>query len=89
MTKIKPILSILSAIASLVAAGQWFRSTLVSVPLVEKPDENGWVSASITSDGADVIATGREQNRWNRCAALFASIAALLQGISCFIPIDN
>lgn len=86
MTTCKAILNIVSAVAAMVAAGLWFRSTLVKVSLSEKPDENGWISASITSEGADVIATAKRQNLWNRYAAFAASVAALAQGISLLIP---
>ncbi|WP_339136562.1 MAG: hypothetical protein WGN25_01610 [Candidatus Electrothrix sp. GW3-4] len=88
MIKFKAILDILSAISAIIAAYLWFKSTLVKVQPSKEVNENGWQEATIMSDGADVIETGRQQNLWNRYAALFASIAALAQGISLLIQID-
>jgi hypothetical protein len=88
MTKIKVVLNIISAIAAILAAFLWFKSTLVKIPPSENPGEDGLIDASITSEGSDVIATGKRQKLWNRYAALAASAAALAQGISLLIPTD-
>tara|TARA_R110002096_G_scaffold48836_5_gene129210 strand:- start:678 stop:944 length:267 start_codon:yes stop_codon:yes gene_type:complete len=86
MNTAKGIVSIVAAVFAFAAALLWFKSTVVKVPPNEKPNENGIIEASITSDGADVIATARKQNHWNKLGALAASIAALAQGISLLIP---
>ncbi len=86
MNTAKGILSIVAAIFALAAALLWFKSTIVKVQPNETPDENGVIEASIMSEGADVIATARRQNYWNRWGALAASIAALAQGLSLLIP---
>jgi len=88
MTECKAILSIVSAIAAIVAAALWFWSTTVKVPPSDEPDERGLNEASITSEGADVIATARHQNFWNRYAAFAASVSALAQGASLLIQTD-
>ncbi len=84
MTILKAILNIFSAIAAIIAAFFWFKSTLVRIPYSEEAEE----TLAIVKDNIDLIATGDRQNIWNRYAALAASVAALTQGISLLIATD-
>ena len=84
------VLNVASATAAFIAAGLWFWSTRVEVEYVDPSSVNGWIPASITFDNAtgkriDPFATGMEQARWNRWAALAASIAALCQGFAAIL----
>ncbi|WP_155625988.1 hypothetical protein [Burkholderia vietnamiensis] len=82
------LLNIVSAIAAFVAAVLWFWSTRVEVEHVDPPaDENGLIPGSVALQSAsgklvNPFATGLEQARWNRWAALAASAAALCQGLA-------
>ncbi|MCX4177693.1 MULTISPECIES: hypothetical protein [Paraburkholderia] len=83
-------LNIVSAVAAFTAAGLWFWSTRVEVEYVEPTAVEGWIPGSITFDKdngtrIDPFATGVEQARWSRWAALAASAAALFQGIAAIL----
>ncbi len=86
MNTAKGILNIVSAVFALAAAILWFQSTVVKVQPNEMPDGKEIIEGSIDANGADVVATARRQNYWNRWGALAAAIAALAQGISLLIP---
>lgn len=86
MNQIKGGLNIGAAIFAILAAFFWLRSTLVKISPSNQPDANGIIPASIESEGADVIATAKRQNTWNKWGACAASIAALLQGVALLLP---
>ena len=74
----------LAALAALAAACLWFRSATARVLADNKPSPDGIESASIVvqeqgKPDIDFLATAEAQTRWNKWAALAASIAALLQ----------
>ncbi|WP_157649457.1 hypothetical protein [Burkholderia ubonensis] len=84
------VLNIVSAAAAFTAAGLWFWSTRVEVEYVEPTEVGSWIPGSITIDQGngkriDPFATGIEQARWNRWAALAASAAAACQGIAAIL----
>jgi hypothetical protein len=81
------LLNVVSAIAAFTAAGLWFWSTRVEVEYVEPSEVGGWIRGGISIEQSsgkriDPFATGVEQARWNRWAALAASVAAFCQGLS-------
>jgi hypothetical protein len=81
MTTLKIVLNGMAALFGLVAAVLWWQSTRVKVP--PQPDNpHGFAEAQIISDGADFIASAREQTYWNRWAATAAAIAALSQAVA-------
>jgi hypothetical protein len=75
-------LNLLSAAFSFLAAFLWFVSATVQVKHKERVDADGWIEASITSNGNDVIESGKLQQKWSRRGAYAAAVAALLQGIA-------
>nr|WP_141661985.1 hypothetical protein [Burkholderia ambifaria] len=88
--KVVYMLNVVSAIAAFTAAGLWFWSTRIEVEYVDPSSVNGWTPASITFNNStgkriDPFATGIEQARWNRWAALAASVAALCQGLAAIL----
>ncbi|MEX3791548.1 hypothetical protein [Paraburkholderia sp. BR14374] len=88
--KVVFILNVLAAMAALTAAGLWFWSTRVEVEYVDPSPVDGWIPGSITFDNrngkrVDPFATGIEQARRNRWAALAASAAAFCQGFAAIL----
>lgn len=80
-------LNVVSAIAALIAAALWFWSTRVQVEYEEPEPVNGWHGASLTVESSegkriDPWQTGVAQAKWNRWAAMAASVAALCQGVA-------
>lgn len=87
LKKVGYALNIVSATAAFAAAILWFWSTRVEVEYVEPTEVGGWIPGGITIDQGtgkriDPFATGIQQARWNRWAALAASGAALCQGFA-------
>ena len=84
------IINWLSALAAMVAAGLWYRASVVSVPPAPSPT-TGWAPAEITvSNGTsseDPFATARASSRLNARAAIVASAAAFLQGVAVLLPL--
>jgi hypothetical protein len=78
-------LNILAAVFAFVAAILWLVSATVQVEHKDKVDAEGWVEASITSDGKDVIASAKLQQKWSRRGAYAAAVAAALQGAALVI----
>jgi len=75
-------LNLLSAAFAFLAALLWLVSATVQVNHKEKVDAEGWIEASITSDGNDVIESGKLQQKWSRRGAYAAAVAAALQGVA-------
>lgn len=83
----KIILTALSALAAVIAALLWYKASTAEVP--HEPDRSGDKSAVIFYNGDhswDAILTAELQTKWNRRAALAASIAAVLQAITLVVP---
>jgi hypothetical protein len=78
-------LNLLSAVFSFLAAFLWFVSAMVQVKHRDRVNADGWIEASITSDGNDVIESGKLQQKWSRRGAYAAAVAALLQGIALMV----
>lgn len=88
---IKAAMNIGAAIAAFVASVLWWRASIAIVRPQESIDRDGWESAQITVEHTttgpfDPFLTGIEQSRMNKWAAMAASLAALLQGVSLLIP---
>jgi hypothetical protein len=84
---LKTILTSLAALAAVVAALLWYKASVAEV----SPDSNrpGDKSAVIFYNGDhrwDAIRTAELQTKWNKRAALAASIAAVLQAIALVVP---
>lgn len=89
MSCVKQCLQWFSAGAAIISAGLWFYSAVVTVkPDPARLEPNGLqpFMHTDTDAGSDVHETLRKQSKINACAAVVASIAALTQGISMFIP---
>ena len=79
--------NVISALAAIAAAALWYRSATVTVPHdPDKRDEDGTYPASISVNGTDFLYTAVEQTRWNRLAAIAASVAALTQAVALLLP---
>lgn len=77
---------VFSAITGVIAAIMWYIAS--SAEVAHNPDREGDKSAVIFFNGDhqwDVIRTAELQTKWNKRAALFASIAALSQSLSLFL----
>lgn len=83
MGTIQECLQVAAAVAALVSAALWLVSAVVKVKKNDLPDSSGLSGKLSMSDGADdILATLKSQARWNTAAALVASLAAALQGLS-------
>lgn len=78
-------LNLLSSAFAFLAAVLWFISATVQVTHKDKVGSDGWIEASITSDGNDIIESGKLQQKWSRRGAYAAAVAALIQGIALVI----
>jgi hypothetical protein len=79
--------NVISALAAIAAAALWYRSSAVTVPHdPNRQDADGTYPASISVNGTDFIYTAVEQTRWNRYAAIAASVAALTQAVALLLP---
>lgn len=79
----KNLLTALAALAAIVAAFLWYKASAAEVP--HDPDRSGDKSAVVLYNDDhrwDLIRTAELQTKWNKRAALAASLAALLQAIS-------
>ena len=71
-------------LTSLLAAVCWLRAATVKAPPAEGDDS--WVGGSFGErDGAQLIADGKLQQRWNAFAAGFATAAAVLTALDALI----
>ena len=87
IANLKTILTALAALAAIVAALLWYKASAAEVP--HDPDRLGDKSAVVFYSGDhrwDVIRTAELQTKWNKRAALAASVAAVLQAIALIIP---
>ena len=86
------IINWLSAVAALVAAFLWYRSSIVSVPPASPP-KTGWAPAQITVsngvDSEDPFATAKASSKLNARAAIAAAVAAFLQGVAVLLPLAS
>ncbi|MFA1722443.1 hypothetical protein [Xanthomonas campestris] len=83
----KNLFTALAALAAIVAALLWYKASVAEVP--HDPDRPGDKSAVVFYNGDhqwDVIRTAELQTKWNKRAALAASITAVLQAIALAIP---
>ena len=83
----KTILTSLAALAAVIAALLWYKASASEVP--HEPDRPGDKSAVVFYNGDhrwDAIRTAELQTKWNKRAALAASIAAVLQAIALVVP---
>lgn len=86
----KTILTSLAAVATVIAALLWYKASATEVPY--EPDRPGDKSAVVFYNGShswDAIRTAELQTKWNKRAALAASIAAVLQAITLTLPGGN
>lgn len=90
VTTIKPALSILTAMLSILAAGLWWRSAVVRVSPeaanrererhFAKHGRSGYAAWTLF-DGSDMEFTLKRQSQWSRWAAIAASAAACCQSL--------
>ncbi|WP_146093375.1 hypothetical protein [Xanthomonas pisi] len=83
----KNLFTALAALAAIVTALLWYKASVAEVP--HDPDRPGDKSAVVFYNGDhrwDVIRTAELQTKWNKRAALAASITAVLQAIALAIP---
>lgn len=78
-------LNLLGAAFAFLAAVLWIVSAAVQVTHQDKTDADGWTEAAITSDGKNVIESGKLQQKWSRRAAYAAAAAAVMQGIALLV----
>lgn len=70
----------LAAAFAIVAAIFWFKSASARVPWPRPPGLSD--GPDMVVDGLSFVGTATMQTRWNRRAAIAASIAAIFQGIA-------
>jgi hypothetical protein len=90
-TTIKASVNFASAFAAFAAALLWYKASAVIVRPKKTVNRDGWASAQITveheSTGRfDPFLTNIEQAKWNKWAAIAASIAAALQSVGMLLP---
>lgn len=72
------LFNLLSALFAFAAGSFWLASTIASVP--DTPENRAAETGpEITVDGKSFFASARVQAKWNRRAAVMASIAAFCQ----------
>jgi hypothetical protein len=86
MAAVKTICNFVAAIAALVAAYFWFKSTVTQIPHQDKPDLDGTYPEAIVVDGNNFIETALVQVKWSKWAACASAVAALFQGIALLLP---
>lgn len=94
MFYLKEVFTIALCFFSALSCWFWIKSARVTVPSIEVPVDGPLSGAfKISMDEGDskidVLATGREQNKWNKRAAASAAFAALFQvfqSIQSYLP---
>ena len=84
---LRNLLAVLIVVFALGAAVCWFMAGFAKVSneeaerrrLAEAEENDGWTSASIGIDGADLAETLSLQSRWSRSGAICAGLAAICQ----------
>ena len=90
MKCLKYILNFACAIAALVAAGLWYKSSVVTVKVNEEAtDEHGMKPFTMSEGDVDILQTAKEQTKWSKRAALAAFVSAVFQGGAILIPDSN
>ena len=89
MTKsiIKPLTTYLAAAAGVIAAGLWYKAS--AVEFVDDPASPEGRARVVFFNGPhrwDPIRTTELQAKWNKRAALAASVAAILQAATLAMP---
>ena len=87
MTSFKAAFNGISAVAALASAGLWFGAAKIRILVWDDQSDAKVSDARIMVDDIDFFATGAEQAKWNRWAALVAGVAALCQAISLILPV--
>jgi ferric-dicitrate binding protein FerR (iron transport regulator) len=80
---VKVALNVFAALAGIAAALFWYKASVAEVPENMDP-QNGEASAVVLSDDDhswDLIRTTTLQSKWNKRAALAASLSAALQAM--------
>jgi hypothetical protein len=78
-------LNLLSAGLAFLAAILWLVSATAQVKAKDKVGADGWIEASIVSDGNDVIESAKLQQKWSRRGAYAAAAAAAIQGVALLV----
>jgi uncharacterized membrane protein len=88
MKYVKVIVNVVSAISAILAAFLWYKASVVTVkPAIEGVEGDFMITDNDpNNEPYDVIQTGKEQARWNKFAAIAASIGAIFQAIGLLIP---
>lgn len=84
----KQCLQWLSAGAAIVSACLWLISAFAKAKSGDRFESDGMGAYTLndTKASSNIHETLRKQSKWNAAAALVASVAALAQGISMFVP---
>jgi hypothetical protein len=82
--KILTVAVIASVIFSVLSSLCWWRSSTVAVPHAHAKGSGTFFDGSVAIDGNDLYNTYREQARWNRNAAVLASLSVLFQAVSLY-----
>ncbi|MBB3827761.1 MULTISPECIES: hypothetical protein [Xanthomonas] len=84
---LKTLLSYASAFAAVIASLLWYKASAAEVSHdPDDPDDKATVIFFNGDHCWDVIATAELQTKWNKRAALAASIAAIIQSVSLVYP---
>lgn len=90
MKTLKCLLNVACAIAALIAAALWYKSSVATAKNDEEErDEHGMMPFRISEGDVDILKTAKEQCKWSRRAALAAFASALFQAVSILIPDSN
>jgi hypothetical protein len=78
-------LNLLSACLAFLAATLWLVSATIQVKAKDRLGADGWIEASIESDGYNVIESAKLQQKWSRRGADAAAAAAAIQGVALIV----
>jgi hypothetical protein len=87
-----PVLNILGALSSLLAAFYWYRVSQVEAPpnaffgVGPFPDANYGNGSNIFVDASPLVKYTQDSGRKNKIAALWSAAAALFMGLTWFLP---
>ncbi|MFZ6755368.1 hypothetical protein ACO0KY_18570 [Undibacterium sp. Dicai25W] len=87
----KDLLNGASIFVGLFAAFLWWKASIVTLPIEDRLDSNGWADAQIsikseTGEHIDPFRTATEQSKWNKWAAQASALAAFFQAIVWMMP---
>jgi hypothetical protein len=78
----------LAAVSAFAAAILWLVSATAHVKSRDEVGSEGWTDPMLDSNGSDVLASAKLQQKWSRRGALAAAFAAILQGVALAFSVD-